>query len=301
MKYIGIFVFFFVFNFIAFDSNQSDINAMGNLETKEVSQFLIPIETDSAQTQLTTTETVPLLSDPLTPGNSSYKDGLPEDISGQDSPSDETSEQFLEDDASDPSLNENEHSLYEEFNSESLSSTDENPESTPSHLISHKSEIIDSINLAQNHIQTNKMASAILLLTDVITSLKKQQQDIIGNFFPKEFNNYNLTEIITPLEGAVEQPINFGVLFQRRYINPSGNTIDINLVFSDPSIEAYLNLINQPELVENLENIKVIKIKNQYNALEKYSEEENYCEQNIILNQDILLNIVANGIKNKET
>jgi hypothetical protein len=160
-------------------------------------------------------------------------------------------------------------------------------------------EFIKDLHLIQQDIFDSRYTAAILALNVLTDRLREQQKKEVALFFPDEFSGFKIWEYSIRLGDFTSQNDNFGVLFSRRYKNNEDHIVDINVVFSDPSIEEYLNIIKKPYLVDNLDNTKVIKVNNHFDALEKYSEDEKYYEQNIIVNRELLLNIVANGIEDK--
>ena len=159
-------------------------------------------------------------------------------------------------------------------------------------------EDVDKIN---GQLIEKKYSEAIYLLKNLIADLRQQQRLKINAFFPKAFETYSETTEKGSLGSFVSQTEHFGVLFSKRYKreeNPN-DTIEINVVFDDPSIGEYINVIKNPKYVEGFDNTKVVKIREQYNALETYSEEEGYFERNILVNEQLLLNILATGLIEK--
>jgi hypothetical protein len=165
--------------------------------------------------------------------------------------------------------------------------------------IDHQS-FLEDLDLIKLDIKKNKLPAAIAALNELIGKLKDNQQRIIGKCFPDNFEGYQATQEDSQLDNLFINQDNYGVLFSRHYSKHNAGTIDVNLVFSDPSIKEYINLINNPNLINNIENTRIVVIKDNYKALEKFSLEEKYYERNIIVNKELLINVVANGQYNKE-
>ncbi len=160
-------------------------------------------------------------------------------------------------------------------------------------------EYSEELDVIKQDIRESRYSSALSALDLLIEKIRTNQRSVIEKYFPAEFNGFEIWDYSMRLGEFASQEDNYGVLFSRRYKNSQDHVIDINVVFSDPSILEYVNLIKNPKLVNRLENTEIAKIKNKYYALEKYSEEEMYCEKNIVVNNDLLLNVVANGIRDK--
>lgn len=164
---------------------------------------------------------------------------------------------------------------------------------------SSNEEFSKELDLIKQDLEEQQFSAAILTLTEMLERLRTLQKQHIEPFFPVRFMDYEVWD-----EGYQSSPESvgteaYGVLFTRRYRNPKDYTIDVNVVYSNDSIREYRNLIRSPQLIESLENTRLIKILNQYDALEKYSKEQKFCERNILVNEDLLLNIVFIGFSNR--
>jgi hypothetical protein len=166
---------------------------------------------------------------------------------------------------------------------------------------SNKHEWLEDVDNINGQLIEKKYSEAIYLLKNLIADLRQQQRLKINAFFPKDFEAFSETNEKGSLGSFVSQTEHFGVLFSKRYKrqeNPN-DTIEINVVFDDPSIGEYINVIKNPKYVEGFDNTKVVKIRDRYNALETYSEEEGYFERNILVNEQLLLNVLATGLIEK--
>jgi hypothetical protein len=153
----------------------------------------------------------------------------------------------------------------------------------------------------QDDVEGNRFSDAIIELKSMIQVLQNRQKKVIETFFPNEIGTFFESGHQPQLGSIIPQSENFGVLFFRRYENKAKSTIDVNVVYSDSSIEEYVNIIKNSRLVRSLDNTEVIKVNKQFSTLEKYVPEENYSERNIIVHRDLLVNVVANGITNNMT
>ena len=166
-----------------------------------------------------------------------------------------------------------------------------------------KHEWFEDVDKINGQLFEKKYSEAIYLLKNLIADLRQQQRHKINAFFPKSFESFSETNDKGSLGSFVSQTEHFGVLFSKRYKrqeNPN-DTIEINVVFDDPSIGEYINVIKNPKYVEGFDNTKVVKIRNKYNALETFSEEEGYFERNILVNEQLLLNVLATGLVEKDS
>jgi hypothetical protein len=154
------------------------------------------------------------------------------------------------------------------------------------------------LELIKQDIAEKNYSTAIYALNELSSRLRDHQKKKIEKYFPSEFEGYAVWKPSFQYDVSASYPDDYGLLFSKKYRNFDGYTIDVNVVYSDPAIEEYINIVKNPSLIDSIENIKVIKI-GRYNALEKYSEEERYCERNIIINDALLLNIIANGLEDK--
>jgi hypothetical protein len=162
------------------------------------------------------------------------------------------------------------------------------------------------LKLSQRSIQEKRYSKALLYLREVVNDLQTKQKNIIKTFFPKIIADFSFEEsAIYQMSSFEEQTTGSGVLISRHYIsnNEERGSIDLLVVFSDPAIAEYINIINNPHLLKNLEEetlqTKIIKIKDKYNAIEKSAADENYYERNIVVNENTLLNLIGQDIPSK--
>ncbi len=158
----------------------------------------------------------------------------------------------------------------------------------------------DELNEIQSVLKDGRVSTGILLLNELAEKLRDQQKSTIGSFFPDRFGGFSENVTLEPLDKLDNPQDHFGVLFTKRYQNKQNHIIDINVIYSDPAINEYANIIRNPKLVDKFENTAIIKVNQNYSALEKFSEEEHYCERNVLVAEDLLLNIVGTGIRDRE-
>jgi len=148
-------------------------------------------------------------------------------------------------------------------------------------------------------IRNKNYFKSIILLNTILTELNEKQQAQLSSFFPEAFSNYTLKKNPYHLGDDLTQTQSLQVLSTKQFISSNDETVDVNLVFDDPSIKEFIRIIETPSLVSNLENTQVVTFANKYKGLEKYFDIEKYYECNIILNNQTLLNIVANGVEDR--
>ena len=154
-----------------------------------------------------------------------------------------------------------------------------------------------------NQLNRQKYASAALALNQLLKQIKELDHDLLHTFFPEKTSHFQQADIEIP-ESIYSDPNLFGVVYKNRYYSQAYlnketeelQTIDINIIFSDPSINEYWETLNGKYKFKNIQRIKVNNI---YSALEKYSKDSRFCEWNILLNSEIMINIIGNGISEK--
>ena len=179
-------------------------------------------------------------------------------------------------------------------NNSLLSTPNTISEEIPSH-----SEYYRELKAIDSLILNKQFSAAIQALQTISESVLDLQKSIVQTFFPESFDSFTYNSNQESNAFQLSQSESFGVLLFRHYENKDRHSIDINVVFEDPSIVEYINIIKNPRLVKNLENTAITKINNHYRTLEKYIPQENYCERNIIINQTLIVNVVANGMEDK--
>ena len=162
-----------------------------------------------------------------------------------------------------------------------------------------KSPFYKELNSVDKYLYTDQYQNAIYELTTLISKIKNMQTEQIEQFFPKEFNGFFETSDNSDYDAFNNQSDNYGTLYSKQYQNENGHTIDLSVIYSDPSISEYINIIRKPTLIDNFENTTIVKVNDQFNAIEKYVEENMYLERNIVINKDLLIVIIANGVEEK--
>ncbi|MFT5170866.1 MAG: hypothetical protein ACI9BD_000636 [Candidatus Marinamargulisbacteria bacterium] len=160
-------------------------------------------------------------------------------------------------------------------------------------------QILPELRFVQSEIEDKRFSSAIYALNELIDKLRLEQSRMIEVLFPGEIGQFRVVDSGPGFSVQDFQSSSFGVVFSRRYQNKDHHTIDVNVVFSDPSIEEYVNIVKDERLIDGLENTSIVKLKDKIFALEKYSSDENYGERNIVVNPELMVNVVANGIEDR--
>ncbi|MFA5880422.1 MAG: hypothetical protein WC860_09705 [Candidatus Margulisiibacteriota bacterium] len=153
-----------------------------------------------------------------------------------------------------------------------------------------KAKVINELAKTTKLVEAENYLDAIFVLNKVMLQLKELQKKQLVVFFPQDFSGFKFEDV------SLQNEIANGsfVLFAREYKNDKDGAIDLNLVELDPKEGNYIEMMNSFKESDDSENIKVIKIKDKYQTLEKISN-KNYVELNIILNKKILLNIIVNA------
>lgn len=157
-------------------------------------------------------------------------------------------------------------------------------------------EIVRSIDSTRELIISNQYPLAISKLISSLNLLKEDQKKLISSFFPKSFGSFKLVSSKLPSSGEyLGDSVN--IIFAERFINSQGYSMDVNVLFLDPSINEYVGIINNLSKVSKSggQRLEVVTIKKKYSALKKSIPDSNYYELNIVVNKDTLLNIITNG------
>lgn len=161
-------------------------------------------------------------------------------------------------------------------------------------------EILGSIDQVRQLVVSNNLSQAINVVSVLLTDLQNEHKKALSGYFPLSFGEFTFEDVSESTVHDVFGNEEFGVLFARQYVNTRNHTIDVSVVFSDPSIKEYLRIVKKPQLAKELYNAEVIKVKGTYMALEKFFPADRFCERTIIIDKELLLNIVANGVSSKE-
>lgn len=163
-----------------------------------------------------------------------------------------------------------------------------------------REEVLNELNTIREDLEDDRHSSAILGLKNLTSKVVVSQKLIISNFFPDKILDFKTKKNSFSDTNFNEELDSFGVLFSKTYTNILGETINIHVIFSDPSIDEYATIANNPKILNTLNTITLIKTNGLYPSLEKYSESEQFYERNIIVNEELLINIIGQEIKSKE-
>ena len=168
-------------------------------------------------------------------------------------------------------------------------------------------DLVVQLDHAKALIQSHRYVAASRVLTTATALLNQEKDARIAQFFPEALKSNKLD---TALNGHADShpytmPVAYSTLFSAQYSTENDEnpyTIDVNIIENDPSIEELMLIINQPDLLDTLDNTALVTIQSDEDkiAVEKHYKDEQYHELNIILNNKLLLNIVANGIMNRQ-
>lgn len=152
----------------------------------------------------------------------------------------------------------------------------------------------ETVSRINKELSEQRYSAAIFSLSALMSAVREKQRESIRSFFPTEFETYKAKRSgshSTSDFGSTD----YGVLFNQYYENASHHSIEVNVIFSDPSIREYANLVKNPDLLKGLETTTLVKLNMHLSAIQKVADDGGYVEQNIVLNDDLLINVVANG------
>ncbi len=156
-------------------------------------------------------------------------------------------------------------------------------------------KLLKSADQIRSAITKNKFAAAIYQTHILLLELKEKQQKILEKFFPIQYEAFAKA---TP--EFTGDPDTIGVLCTIRYLNPVNQTIDVNIVFCDSSINEYLDLVRNPKKVTKQDHLSLVKMPGSIGALERFLPDQDYCERNIVLSDRVMVNVIVNGAESKK-
>ena len=156
----------------------------------------------------------------------------------------------------------------------------------------------ETLTRIDRELQDNRYSTAIYSLSALIGAVREKQREALKTFLPEKFETYKIKRSGSYSSNEFS-PTEYGVLFNQYYENPSQHSIQIHIIFSDPSIREYANLAKNPDLLKGLDTTSLVRLLDKYSAIQKVSGDGTYIEQNIIINDELLINIVANGHKDE--
>lgn len=153
-----------------------------------------------------------------------------------------------------------------------------------------KAKVIRELDKTAKLVEEENYLDAIFTLNKAINHLKELQKKQLVAFFPQDFSGYKAEDV------SLKNEIANGsfVLFAREYRNEKDESIDLNLVELDPDEGSYSEMINELKGSEEMQNMRLIKLKDKYQTIEK-TNSKSYLERNIILTKKVLLNIIVNA------
>ena len=156
-------------------------------------------------------------------------------------------------------------------------------------------KLLKSADQIRSAITKNKFAAAIYQTHILLLELKEKQQKILEKFFPIQYEAF-----VKATPEFTGDPDTIGVLCAIRYLNPVHQTIDVNIVFWDSSINEYLDLVRNPKKVAKQDHLSLVKMPDSIGALERFLPDQDYCERNIVLSDRVMVNVIVNGAESKK-
>ena len=167
-------------------------------------------------------------------------------------------------------------------------------------------DLLVRLDHAKSMIQSENYTESQRILHGILNQLRDERKAAFSKFFPKENARSSIgldevshhTHSLDPLSDD-----SLDILFSAQYSDTKNDqqySVDINMVRNDPEIDEIAMVIQKPALIETLDTVAIVKINDRYIGVEEYYPEEKYHEINLILGEKVLLNIVANGIVDRQ-
>jgi hypothetical protein len=149
-----------------------------------------------------------------------------------------------------------------------------------------------------NELQHFNYSNGMAYIQSLYNKVKEKLETDIDRYFPNTFRGYNTRR--SQFQSGEFEERSYGVIFAKSFKDKRGRTIDVNVIYADDSIHEYERLIENPNLVNGIENVNIITLNKKYKAIQKSSEEQNFFEENIVVNRDLLINIIGVGMSDIE-
>lgn len=161
-------------------------------------------------------------------------------------------------------------------------------------------EYIDDLNKINSSLSNNQFSTSIFFLEDLIAKIKLHQVSEIQMLFPLDFKNFKKVSQYKSFQNKISiDEESYGVMYSDSYLHENGGKIDFSVIFSDPSIKEYSNVVKQPTLVDTLNNTNLIKVDG-YPTLFSQSEEQQLFEMNVIMSEQLMVSVVSYGVTDNE-
>jgi hypothetical protein len=167
-------------------------------------------------------------------------------------------------------------------------------------------DLLVRLDHAKSMIQEENYTEAQRIVHGVLSQLQDERKAIYAAFFPKQEQtaSMGLDEASHHSHGLdLLSDDSLDILFSAQYTSEHDGqqyTIDINMVRNDPEIDEIAMVIQKPMLIDALDTVAIVTIQDKYTGVEEYYSEEKYHEINMVLGEKVLLNIVANGIVDRQ-
>ena len=156
-------------------------------------------------------------------------------------------------------------------------------------------ELIQLIDL----VKEKRYVVSLDVLEQIKEKIQQKQYQMILSFFPKEYDEW----IIKKQNSVVENEFgntDYGILFNQKYVNKQGHSIEVNIVNAAELVQDYKDFIKDPSLLKGMGNTDLIDLDG-YKVIQTSYEDNKHYEKNIILSNWDIITLVANGITEKTT
>jgi len=164
-------------------------------------------------------------------------------------------------------------------------------------LSSIESQFTKELDDLSKSLDSGYYSQSLYILDDLKDKITLVQKKYLNTFFPSSFETFEAQNI--DIEDSLFDSEEYGILFNKRYKNSTNEKIDINLIHSDPSIQEYVSILNNPRLIQGLVNTQFKKVQNYQSLYSKTENNENSVvtvhEQNIVLNQELMITFIYIG------
>ncbi|RAP33926.1 hypothetical protein DID80_07755, partial [Candidatus Marinamargulisbacteria bacterium SCGC AAA071-K20] len=119
-------------------------------------------------------------------------------------------------------------------------------------------EFKDHILKINNELQYSNYSNAMAYIQSLYNKVKEKLETDIDRYFPNTFRGYKIRR--SQYQSGEFEERSYGVIFAKSFKDKRGRTIDVNVIYADDSIHEYERLIENPNLVNGIENVNIITL-----------------------------------------
>lgn len=165
---------------------------------------------------------------------------------------------------------------------------------TPRTVTAIPTDFSDGLNRIRTLTTERRFALVLLELNALTVRAKTMQQQSIQSALPGTPDGFS----VEPPQSADDADSPY-IVFSRSYLGPENCGFEFTITMSDPSIDEYRQMIQNPASVALMDDTKIIEFKSGFLALEKYTSSDGIYERHIILGNNLMVTVIGHGISDR--